>query len=253
MRYDDPELQDRLAGEYVLGTLPERTRRRFETLMHSKPEMRVRVVEWQAYLAPLDEETTPVEPPAEVLQRLHKWLGLGQTAPDMALRRRLTLWRAFGLASAALVLVLAAVAIHFALQPAEMELIRLRYESRPGYVAVLQDETGTPALAVTARPGISRLVVEPLGGLTIPSDGVLQLWATLREGDDVYPLVTIAGSTAFEVALTGEEARRMQTAKSLLVSREPAAVSSRAGEAGEPAGPILYSGPWVGLKGPPEP
>ena len=37
MRYDDTDLQDRLAGEYVLGTLPERTRRRFETLMHASP------------------------------------------------------------------------------------------------------------------------------------------------------------------------------------------------------------------------
>ena len=45
----------------------------------------------------------------------------------------------------------------------------------------------------------------------------------------------------------------MQTAKSLLVSREPTTVSSGAGEAGEPAGPILYTGLWVGLKGPPEP
>lgn len=63
MRYDDTDLQDRLAGEYVLGTLPERTRRRFETLMHPRPEIRERVVEWQGYLGPLDEEIVPVEPP----------------------------------------------------------------------------------------------------------------------------------------------------------------------------------------------
>ena len=253
MRYDDTDLQDRLAGEYVLGTLPERTRRRFVTLMHARPEIRERVVEWQGYLGPLDEEIVSVEPPAGVLQRLRKWLCLEQVLSDMALRRRLTCWRAFGLASAALSQILAAAAIHFTFQPAEMEFIRLAYERRPGYVAVLRDETGTPVLVVTARPGISRLVVEPLSGLTTASDVVLQLWATLREGAAVYPLAAIAGSMAFEIVLTGEEARRMQTAKSLLVSREPATVSSGAGEAGEPAEPILYSGLWVGLKGPPEP
>ena len=118
---------------------------------------------------------------------------------------------------------------------------------------MLRHETRTPVLVVTARPGISRLVVEPLSGLTTASDGVLQLWATLREGAAVYPLAAIAGSMAFKIVLTGEEARRMQPAKSLLVSREPATVSSGAGEAGEPARPILYTGLWVGLKGPPEP
>ena len=89
MRYDDTDLQDRqdrLAGEYVLGTLPERTRHRFETLMHGRPEIRERVVEWQGYLGPLDEEIVPVEPPAGVLQRLRKWLCLEQVLPDIVLR-----------------------------------------------------------------------------------------------------------------------------------------------------------------------
>lgn len=253
MRYDDPDLQDRLAGEYVLGTLPARTKRRLEALMNIRPEIRERVVEWQGYLGPLDEETASIEPPAGVLQRLHGWLGLAQPVPDPTLRRRLAFWRAFGLASAAFSLVLVAAAIHFAFQPAEMEFIRLAHERRSGYVAVLQDETGTPVIVVTARPGVSRLVVEPLSGLTIPADRVLKLWATARDGSESYPLATITGSTAFEVALKGEEARRMQTAKSLLVSREPWAALSSAGEAGKPAGPILYSGPWVSLKGPPEP
>ena len=235
MRYDDPGLQDRLAGEYVLGTLPAGTKRRFEPLMNSKREIRERVVEWQGYLGLLDEATAPVEPPAGVLRRLHRWLGPGQAVPDVALQRRLTFWRTFGVASAGLALLLAAAAIHFALQPAEMEFIRLAHERRPRYVAVLQDETGTPVVVVTARRGVSRLVIEPMRGLTIPADRVLQLWATARDGSESYPLATIAGSTAFEVALKGEKARRMQTAKSLFVSREPAAVSGGAGETGKPA------------------
>ncbi len=252
MRYDDPDLQDRLAGEYVLGTLPVRTKRRFETLMRGRPDIRERVIEWQSYLGPLDEETAPVEPPAGVLRRLHRWLGPGQAMPDVALQRRLTIWRIFGVASAGLALLLAAAAIHLAREPNQMELIGLGYESGLGYVAVLQDETGKPGLVVTARLGISRIVVEPLSELTTPDDGVFQLWAIEGGGEAAYSLATFPGGTAFEVALTGGKARHMQTATSLFVSREPTAAPSDADGSGGPTGPILYSGRWISLKGPSE-
>ena len=53
MRYDDPDLQDRLAAQYALGALTGPTRRRLEALMRDRPELRARVAAWQEELAPL--------------------------------------------------------------------------------------------------------------------------------------------------------------------------------------------------------
>ena len=54
MRYEDPELRERLAAEYVLGTLPSRSRRRFERLMTEDPALARVVAVWADRLAPID-------------------------------------------------------------------------------------------------------------------------------------------------------------------------------------------------------
>ena len=48
MDYSRPELADRLAAEYVLGTLQGPARRRFEALQQAHPALRQAVAQWQA-------------------------------------------------------------------------------------------------------------------------------------------------------------------------------------------------------------
>ena len=66
MRYEDPELRERLAAEYVLGTLPSRSRRRFERLMTEDPALARVVAAWADRLAPIDAATPAEDPPARV-------------------------------------------------------------------------------------------------------------------------------------------------------------------------------------------
>ncbi len=251
MRYDDPELQRRLAGQYVLGALSGQARRRFEALMGTRPELRARVAEWEKDLAPLAEETVSIEPPGRILEHLEQRLDPSWTGPTPKFWRRLAFWRPFGVAAAALAVLLAGFTAFLGLRPAEDELVRLQSGSQPRFVAVLQDDTATPALVVTAyREPFLRLVVEPLGGLTIPADGVLRLWAIERESGAPYPLTSITGSAPFEQALSDKGWQHMETAQSLAVSREPA--EGPGGVSATPLGPILYTGPRLSLKGPPE-
>jgi len=47
MRYEAPDLLDQLAGQYVLGTLRGRARRRFERVIENNPAARAAVQRWE--------------------------------------------------------------------------------------------------------------------------------------------------------------------------------------------------------------
>lgn len=75
MNYSDPELRDRLAAEYALGTLSGLTRRRFERLMSGDRNLRGLVEDWEQRLSPLAEMIPDVEPPAHVWDEIASRIG----------------------------------------------------------------------------------------------------------------------------------------------------------------------------------
>jgi anti-sigma-K factor RskA len=72
MNYADPELRDRLAAEYALGTLRGLARRRFQRLLSSYLTLRRLVEDWELMLSPLSERIIPVEPPEHVWDEIAK-------------------------------------------------------------------------------------------------------------------------------------------------------------------------------------
>jgi anti-sigma-K factor RskA len=66
MRYADPDLRDRLAAEYALGTLRGPARRRFERLLSDDERLRDAAEDWELRLNLLGESAPAVEPPAHV-------------------------------------------------------------------------------------------------------------------------------------------------------------------------------------------
>ena len=66
MDYSRRALADRLASEYVLGTLRGPARRRFESLLVAHPALRDAVAAWQGRLVPLSDRVAAVTPPARV-------------------------------------------------------------------------------------------------------------------------------------------------------------------------------------------
>ena len=84
MKSGNRELVDRLAAEYVLGTLRGRARRRFERWLVS-PQVGDIVKGWEARLAGLEPRLEAVTPPSTV------WRGIENR---LALRRKpVTRWR----------------------------------------------------------------------------------------------------------------------------------------------------------------
>ena len=53
MNYRDPELRELLSAQYVLGTLKPRARRRFESLLPGRADLRRSVAGWERRLPEL--------------------------------------------------------------------------------------------------------------------------------------------------------------------------------------------------------
>jgi hypothetical protein len=75
MNYDRPQLLDRLAAEYVLGSMPTRARRRFERLRAQLPAADDAAHEWERRLMPLSTPVPALEPPRHVWDRIDRRTG----------------------------------------------------------------------------------------------------------------------------------------------------------------------------------
>jgi anti-sigma-K factor RskA len=118
MNYFDPELRDRIAAEYALGTLRSLARRRFERLLSANADLRDLVSDWELRANLLAESAPVVEPPAHVWEQITQRIA----PPPAPARERLLdrlwdnpgFWRVTGALAGA---VAAALAVYVALQP----------------------------------------------------------------------------------------------------------------------------------------
>jgi len=70
MDYGRPDLADRLAAEYVAGTLRGGARRRFESLLPAHALLRAATRAWQDRLMPLTAAIAPVQPSGSVWRQV---------------------------------------------------------------------------------------------------------------------------------------------------------------------------------------
>jgi anti-sigma-K factor RskA len=232
MRYDNPALQELLAGQYALGALQGAARARFERLLRQDAALRRRVRDWEERLAPLSIDTPPIKPPARVFAAITRRIDGARPG----LWQRLSLWRAFSAAGAVVIVVLALTTTFLALRPPAA--------LSPSYVAVLSDSTTQPVLVVTAYKSPWRLGVETLAPPTLPPEKVLQVWAIEKGTGAVRPLIAFTPGQPQSLALTEERWKLVKSAHALSVSIEPAGSNPAA-----PTTPVLYSGLCLNLKG----
>lgn len=188
MDYSRPELADRLAAEYALGTLRGPARRRFETLMPAHPRLRQATHDWERRLSQLDTEVQPVAPSPTVWSHIEGrlWPADASPARDLpgpvaqAVRwwQRLGLWQGLsGLASAAVLVLAVKLSAPVPVQPPIVVVMSANSDAPSG--AVVQ-----PVAYVASVSGDGRsLVVRPIqAGRMIPVDKALELWAVPPQG-----------------------------------------------------------------------
>ncbi|WP_310564724.1 anti-sigma factor domain-containing protein [Hydrogenophaga sp.] len=248
-----PELLDRLAAAYALGTLRGGARRRFEALAREQAPVRAAALIWQSRVASMNELQQAALPSSAVWTRIHNLVRAERDQTAMATARsapapaRAGWWRSLPLwrgttAAGALATVLAvgtAVGLRDELG-AQIGALQARLASQPqiAYVAVLNDEQASASMLVTFDPKNRRLTLQRVGGYREAADKSLQLWA-LPPGAAPRSLGVLSQDKLLQLAA---DEQAVGGVPALAISLEPlGGVPSERG----PTGPVLFKGALI--------
>ena len=226
MDYARPPLADRLAAEYVLGTLRGPARRRFEALLPAHAALRAAVSAWQARLAPLAAAIEPVEPSEAVWPALERRLFAASepTAPRGGWHR-LALWR--GIAALATVAALGLGVVATQAPPVAPPIVVV-LEANPETQGVL-----AARFVASVTPDGRALVLRPIAPVALQAGRALELWSVPGQGAPrSLGLVSARGAT------TVLRTRLLDGTAAFAVSLEPAGGSPT----GAPTGPVVSVG-----------
>ena len=213
------ELPDRLAAEYVLGTLTGGARRRFDALLPAHPTLRNAVAGWEKRLLPMALKAEPVQPTQAVWAAIEGKLGWTPPAAQAA-SWRLRFWQAFA-ALATVAAVVLGTATHTP-PPSEAPMI-----------VVLHATKGTETLVASLSADRRQLSIQPLQKVALTSDQSLELWALKKEG----PPASLGVIASDKLTALSKKTLPKDT-KGLAVSLEPLGGSPT----GAPTGPVLFVG-----------
>lgn len=229
MRYRDQNLLDRLAAEYVLGTLHGRARRRFERVLVESHQARSAVWRWEQRLGPLAAASGSVQPSASVWKGVEKRIGAQQQRTPW--HERLWLWRGLALAATA-------AAAAFAI------LLRTAPAPGPQYVAVFSSEQAQPLWVVSADFERRRVSIRPVSAEPPAADKSYELWVLPAGGAAPRSMGLLpTGDAAVETELPPAVQSVLSDAQGLAISLEPAGGSPT----GAPTGPVLHQASMLRL------
>lgn len=236
MKISNDALREKLAAEYVLGTLSARARRRFAVMLRENPPLRHAVAQWEERLTPLATSLPGIEPPARVWKEIESRVHPHRDRAT-GFWQNLSFWRFSSFASGLLALALLVMVV----APLDQE------PAMPDamMVVVMDDlETRSPAMTVSWEPGtpgnrVMRLRV--IGHAEMGPGTAWELW--MLPGGDARPvsLGLISTHETQTVVVPEALANALDQAEGLAMSVEPEGGS----RTGLPSGPVLYAGQCI--------
>jgi anti-sigma-K factor RskA len=205
---------DRLAAEFVLGTLRGGARRRFERWRASSEMVATLCAAWEQRLTPLAARLRPIAPPAGALSKIQQRLGLAQPT---GLR-----W----VAAAAVAALLFAMLAYW---PATQAPI-------PDRIALISAPSGQMQWRVEVYTPRARLVVRSPGVAGKPNNRDYELWALPGGGATPVSLGVLPVRGATAVTLSERQRQALAHAQQIAVSVEPLGGSPT----GQPTGPVVF-------------
>jgi len=257
---DHPELADRLAAAYGLGTLRGGARRRFEAQARRSPALRAAALAWQERFASMTELQPGEAPSPNVWKRIEIELANQPRAaaaapPAQPWARALGWWRGAAVAGGLTTAAAIGVVVYLAgeVDQRESQLAQVngsretlarqnvqlaaQLQAQPAiqYVAVLSDEKSAPSILVTFDPAHNTLTLKRVGAFQEGPEKSLQLWALPPSGSP-RSLGVLGAEPVIKLTAAESQVRQVPA---LAVSLEP-----KGGVPGErgPTGPVLFKG-----------
>ena len=256
----NPELLDRLAGAYALGTLRGGARRRFEAMAREQAPVRVAALLWQTRIASMNELQPQAAPSPAVWTRIDNLLQAENEAQAMLATRQtgareaaaasvglggwlrsLTLWRGAAAAGALATVLAVVTGLNLRQQlGSEVQQLQARLLATPQieYVAVLADDQSAASMLVTFDAKNKKLTLQRVGGYQEAGDRSLQLWALPATGGP-RSLGVLGQDRVLRLTAGEGEVREVPT---LAITLEP---KGGVPSAGGPTGPVLFKGALI--------
>lgn len=237
LRYQEPQLQDRLASSYVIGTMRGKARTRFEAIMRDNEPLAKRVRQWEEKLQPVHQATRPVPPKKTTWERIAG--AISKTSDHMVeqLMSKLRFYKYLSALAFSLAFVIG-IASWSTLPTADTP-------AGINYVAVLEDNSDQAVMVATLTKADRALSLNLLQKPQVPKNGTLQLWAVSREDGSVSSLGLVELAERVEWNLTKPEWGLIKNAEYLVVSVENKGGST----SGMPSEQLVAKGLCVKVEG----
>lgn len=230
MNYNRPDLLDRLASEYVLGTLRSGARRRFDKLLPSLPAARAAVSEWERRLASLAAPVPSLAPSAHIWRAVQARTTAKSTSASARDQVEAPWWSMILKPALGAVFALGVVQMVPGLL-FDVDSLAQREQTLPqSYVGLLTDKDNQPTLLVSSTRHGTRVSVKFLRPVDVPTGKRIQVWALPKSGAP-FPIGMVDAtappkSMTFEMSASSE--KLLSSVPRLAVSLEdrPAQVGS---------------------------
>jgi anti-sigma-K factor RskA len=231
MDYGRPDLADRLAAEYVAGTLRGGARRRFEALLPAHPSLRSATRAWQDRLMPLTAVIAPVQPSGNVWRHVSERIEgeRKQRQAESGSWRGLAFWRGLSAFASIAAIGLAVLLANPRAVPPPVVVVLAATNAAAGSVQP------TSIVASISGDG-SSLVTRPIVPVSVQANRSLELWAVPTSGSPRSLGLLPGGGGTFAL-----RSKVLVGADTLAVTLEPAGGSPT----GLPTGPIVYAGKFT--------
>ncbi len=254
MKYDNPSLLDRLAAEYVLGTLRGAARRRFAGLLGASLGARRTVRFWETRLAAMAlQQVQPAQPPSAVWLEIQRRLHFVQESPPVGSVISPTkppegsgspmLWQALAAGFAAAAVGLGAwLLTHPSTVTVTTVETQIPTPVQPAYVAVVADATAQPVWLLSAYPDAGTMQARAVNVTPPANNQSYELWMLPNGGAAPVSLGLLPLAGEAQLPLDAARNAILANTGTLAVSVEPAGGSPT----GAPTGPVVYTAPLVG-------
>lgn len=232
MRYDHPELREKLTAAYVLGTLRGAARKRYESLMHNRRDWQTSHAWWLNRIHLLADTAPAVSPSPKV------WKAI-QARVYGSVNQAVKWWKNLALVSSALSLGLAVLTVNLLLQtPAQQAPTPITMPSVE--VALLnneQSQAGWVLSLVKGSNGLAEIKVVTTSNVKPIDQKSFELWVLPADKSAPISLGLLPENGTQQLHIK-QALLALMTSGGLAVSLEPKGGSPT----GQPTGAVLYQG-----------